>query len=72
MRLAAYLEKKGISRAEFAEMVDVSAGLVTQWCDGTVWPKRDNAIRIRHVTGGAVTPNDFLPPTSKSRMEAVG
>jgi 3,4-dihydroxy 2-butanone 4-phosphate synthase/GTP cyclohydrolase II len=60
MKLDDYLNSKSITRAAFAEKVGVSGGLVTQWCDGSTWPGRENAQRIIEATGGEVTPNDFL------------
>lgn len=60
MKLAEYIEHKGLSRAQFAAQIGVSAGTITQWCDGTIWPGRDNAQKIFAITKGEVTPTDFL------------
>jgi len=60
MKLAEYLDVKGIKRAEFAERIGVSPGRVSQLCSGG-WPSGDVAEKIVAVTGGAVTADDFLP-----------
>lgn len=60
MKLAAWLERHKIKRVDFAERIGVSPQAITGWCDGTFWISRENALRIREETGGAVTPNDFL------------
>lgn len=60
MKLAEWIKAKGLTRARFAEMIEVSPGMVTVYCDGSSWPSRAAAKRISEVTGGEVTPNDFL------------
>lgn len=60
MKLAEYLDREGIKRGDFAERIGVSAGRVTQLCDGG-WPSSDVAEKIVVETGGAVTADDFLP-----------
>ena len=60
MKLAEYLALRSIRRNEFAASIGVTAGRITQLCDGSGWPSRDVAERISAVTGGAVTADDFL------------
>lgn len=60
MQLAQYLDRKKIKRTEFADKVGVSPATITGWCDGTFWPSRDNAKKVKAETRGQVTPNDFL------------
>ena len=60
MRLADWIRKEGITRREFAGLVGVSPPYITALCDNTVWPGKDVAGRINEVTGGQVTPGDFL------------
>jgi 3,4-dihydroxy 2-butanone 4-phosphate synthase/GTP cyclohydrolase II len=60
MRLAEYLDLKGIKRGEFAEAIGVSGGWITQLCDGSGWPSREVAEKIAAATEGDVTANDFL------------
>lgn len=60
MKLADYLKSTRIRRGEFAEMIGVSGGRITQLCDGTSWPSKDVAERISRATEGHVTANDFM------------
>ena len=46
-------------RNEFARQIGVSAGYITQLCDGIVWPSRKVVEEIQRVTAGKVTANDF-------------
>ncbi len=69
MKLADWLRRSGVSRAEFARRIGVSPGAVTLICraDGA-WLSRETAERIVAETRGAVTPNDFLlapPPAAE-------
>jgi len=59
MQLSAWLKQSKSTRADFARAVEISAGRVTQLCEGDL-PSLDLAERIAKVTGGAVTPNDFV------------
>jgi hypothetical protein len=60
MKLANWLEAKKMTRAAFAVRIGKSAGMVTLYCDGTIWPPGDAMQRIVAETGGDVMPNDFL------------
>ena len=67
MKLAEWLTRSAVKRADFARRIGVSPGAVTQMCreDGA-WASRETAQRIFVETRGAVTPNDFLggaPPS---------
>lgn len=62
MQLSDYIKARGMRRYRFAESVACSPQTITDLCNGNSWPGRDLALRIRAATGGAVTPNDFLPP----------
>lgn len=62
MKLADWLRKSGVSRTEFSRRLGLTPGAVTQLCNqSTVWMSRETAQAITRETGGAVTPNDFLP-----------
>lgn len=52
--------KPRMTNAEFARLIGCSESLVSQYCDGTVWPGREKMNTVVRVTGGAVTANDFL------------
>jgi len=60
MKLAEYLESKGIKRGEFAQSIGVTGGWITALCDGSGWPSREVAEKIALATEGDVTANDFL------------
>ncbi|HXZ18288.1 MAG TPA: 3,4-dihydroxy-2-butanone-4-phosphate synthase [Roseiarcus sp.] len=61
MKLADWLTRHRVSRAEFARRIGVSPGAVTLICrDEGAWLSRETAERIVAATRGAVTPNDFL------------
>jgi len=45
-----------------AELLGISPGNLHDLTSGRTWPNRDVALRIRTLTHGEVTPNDFVPP----------
>jgi 3,4-dihydroxy 2-butanone 4-phosphate synthase / GTP cyclohydrolase II len=62
MKLADWLRKSGVSRTEFSRRLGLTPGAVSQLCNQeSVWMSRETAQAIARETGGAVTPNDFLP-----------
>ena len=69
MQLRAYLDQHGLTQVQFAAQVGVTQSAVAKWLDGTrpSWPTIE---RILAATGGAVTPNDFLPSTATTPAEA--
>lgn len=68
MNLRDWLHFKRKKRIEFAVEVGVSAGYLSDLCNGRCWPSREVAQRILDATGGDVTPSDFL---QKSDGEAA-
>ena len=81
MKLANWLDERGVKRADFARRIGVSPGAVTLMCreDGA-WVSRETAERVLTETQGSVTPNDFLglksdamrtPAMSRSVIEAI-
>ncbi|MBX3543602.1 helix-turn-helix transcriptional regulator [Chelatococcus sp.] len=71
MRLLAYLQTKKISGADFARMIGASQAAVNRYCNGRRMPHAAMLLKIHEITGGQVTPNDFLfettaPPTVAS------
>ncbi|MBN9458920.1 MAG: 3,4-dihydroxy-2-butanone-4-phosphate synthase [Bosea sp.] len=61
MKLDAWLRQNKIARSAFAKQVGLSPASVTALCnDPAAWISRESAERIAAVTGGSVTPNDFL------------
>ena len=68
MKLSAWLTKTKTKRIDFAAEVGLSPASITQLCkEDAPWISRESAERIARVTGGAVTPNDFLGLTGPSR-----
>lgn len=66
-RLAKWLAATNTKKTDFAKAIGVVPSYVTLLCsDKPAWPGRDIAIRIREVTGGAVTPDAFMPPAETS------
>jgi transcriptional regulator with XRE-family HTH domain len=64
MLLRDYLTSKGLTPAQFGELIGHSAFAVKKWMRGERIPRRDALDRIRAATEGAVTANDFMaaPP----------
>lgn len=70
-KLVTWLEATGTKRGEFAKAIGVSPAYVTLLCsESPSWPGRDVAARIRDVTGGVVTADDFLPPAETEGQAA--
>ena len=69
MKLAEWLSRNGVSRVEFARRIGVTPGAITQMCNSKhAWLSRDTAELIARETRGAVTPNDFLPPSAQEAL----
>lgn len=60
MRLADWIEREGLARAEVARKLGLSAGYVTDLCADRCWPGKETALKIVHLTGGDVSADDFL------------
>ena len=61
MKLAQWLSRFKVSRADFARRIGVSPGAITLMCrEEGAWVSRETAERVVIETHGAVTPNDFL------------
>jgi 3,4-dihydroxy 2-butanone 4-phosphate synthase/GTP cyclohydrolase II len=61
MKLAEWLRQNGMKRGDFARLIGVTPGAVTQICNQEdAWVSRDTAQAIVRATAGAVTPNDLL------------
>jgi 3,4-dihydroxy 2-butanone 4-phosphate synthase/GTP cyclohydrolase II len=62
MNLADWIKESGMSRTAVANAVGVTPAYVTNLCSPEPhWPGRAVIIRLRALTGGAVTAEDFLP-----------
>lgn len=62
MRLFTYIAKHVDDKTKFAKEIGVSTVSVDRYLAGTRRPEWPVLHRIKAVTHGAVTPNDFLTP----------
>lgn len=60
MRLSEYLERAGISYTEFARRLGVSRHTVSRYASGERVPRPEIQQAIFRLTGGLVTPSDFV------------
>jgi len=60
MTLKQYLAQHNIPPDRFAGELGVSIPTIYRYLSGDRFPTPDNLRRIRDMTGGAVTANDFL------------
>ena len=58
MKLTDWLSRSGTSQAELARQLAITQGRVSQLCAGAK-PSLELALRIRAITRGAVSPQDF-------------
>lgn len=65
MRFAEWLATSGMSQEAAAKALNITQGRVSQLVKGG-WPGRDVASRIRAMTDGQVTADDFLPESSEA------
>lgn len=47
-------------RIKFASDIGVTPTMITEYCNGSIWPGKDRMREIERVTEGAVTANDFV------------
>ena len=60
MKLKRYLEREGISTADFASRLGVTYEAVRLYVRGERIPSRKNAAKIRELTKGSVRERDFI------------
>jgi len=60
MKFADWIGQQQLSKSEVGRRLGISQGHVSDLCAGRFWPSRAVAAKIWQLTGGAVTPNDFL------------
>ena len=61
MKLSAYLEREGISGAEFARRSGLSEATISLLCRGKIWLSSKSVKKIADASNGEVTANDFVP-----------
>jgi len=66
MKLTDYLSHTGMSAETFAKKLDVTVSAVNFWRNGDRTPRIAQMRKIFDATDGAVTPNDFMPPSEES------
>ena len=58
--LEKYLQEQGISQVEFARRMNVSESCVSQWITRRRTPRPEYMAKIKRITEGAVTPDDWI------------
>lgn len=61
MKIADWMRKRGLTDAETAALLDVDASTVNRIRRGETQPSWPLAAKIKNVTAGDVTADDFLP-----------
>jgi len=61
--LRTYRQKKGLTLAEMAAVLSVTAATVQRWESGLRTPSLGAALRVQALTNGQVKPSDFAPRT---------
>lgn len=67
MKLAEYLEQNNMTHANFGALIGRTHPTVGRYVKGEI-PPADVMMRIIHVTGGAVQPNDFYATQSEAAI----
>jgi DNA-binding transcriptional regulator YdaS (Cro superfamily) len=70
MTLAEYLSWKQLKDGPFAALLGVDRSAVARWRTGARVPSKDHMRRIREITGGAVTADDFFELSTTSTRRA--
>jgi transcriptional regulator with XRE-family HTH domain len=67
MKLAVWLDRQGISVAEFGRRIGKPQPTAQRYAAGARIPEPETMTKIAEITGGEVMPNDFYdvsPPTA--------
>jgi hypothetical protein len=67
MRLDWYLEKNAIPVEVFADKIGVHRTSIYRFMKGLTFPRRETLRRIKEVTGGRVTAEDFVDVSASKR-----
>jgi predicted transcriptional regulator len=67
MKLSDYLAANRITNEGFAKMLGTSQPAVSRYVTGKRVPRPQHIRRISEITGGEVTANDFMAPSSSTR-----
>jgi DNA-binding transcriptional regulator YdaS (Cro superfamily) len=60
-KIRTYLERHGITQEEFAERLECSQSLVSQWVNGVTEITPEYAVKIERETNGELTRKHLLP-----------
>jgi predicted XRE-type DNA-binding protein len=60
MKFGDWIDRKGLTQVDVGAKLGIGQGHVSDLVAGRFWPSRAIAVKIWHLTKGAVTPNDFL------------
>ena len=71
MQLADWLKRTRIKRYEFARRIGVTPSVVTDYCQGKMWPGREKIEAIVRETAGEVGPADFISSEAQERLASV-
>lgn len=61
MTLNEYLEAESLTQQQFADLLGVTQGLVSQWARGALRVSADMAKQIEEATSGGLTRSDLRP-----------
>ena len=59
--IATYLRRTGLSQSQFAELLDCSQSLVSQWITGETSITPERALEIERVTSGKIKRQQLVP-----------
>ena len=59
--IATYLKRTGLSQRQFAELLNCSQSLVSQWITGETRMTAERALEIERVTSGKIKRQQLLP-----------
>ena len=65
MKLQDYIKQNGLRKDWFARKVGVTPQTLHNWLTGQAEPSTTNKRKVYSVTGGNVTPNDFVDMSGK-------
>lgn len=61
MKLKTYMTENNLSQSDLARQLNMTQAAVSMWVSGERRPDWDSLAKLAHLTGGAVTANDFMP-----------
>lgn len=67
--LAKYRAEHNLTQSQFAELVGTTQVSVARWEAGTRTPRPAHARKIKEITGGIVTADDFIGEANAAEAE---